>query len=257
MEARLIRNASLCSLFAVAVLVAGGVMYLRQLSLRELGRIERLANDVKSLRVGLSTYLDAKAIAERYGTAKYENHWGTRDCAKGYYERCAYQISLKAPSMGTILRRFHLARRIGLGAWSGTAFITIENGRVEEYYFSFLFETPDRQWRGFGTEEYKSLEERAVAAHVSDSYVVSRNDIMMSESTNGQGFSLDSTLTPQATESERKHAWHYNFSCLARTSGCDEICDALPDAWRDFYVNRGQFDVQKFGNRYAFCTKSA
>jgi hypothetical protein len=176
-------------------------MYLRQLSLRELGRIERLANDVKSLRVGLSTYLDAKAIAERYGTAKYENHWGTRDCAKGYYERCAYQISLKAPSMGTILRRFPLARRIGLGAWSGTAFITIENGRVEEYYFSVLFETPDRQWRGFGTEEYKSLEERAVAAHVSDSYVVSRNDIMMSESPNGQGFSLDSTLTPQATES--------------------------------------------------------
>jgi hypothetical protein len=63
------------------------------------------------------------------------------------------------------------------------------------------------------------------------------------------------TFTPQATEFERKRAWHYDFSCLAETTCCNVICDVLPDAWGDFCVSRGRFDVEKFGGRYAFYTK--
>jgi hypothetical protein len=245
------------SLLSIVVLAAGCYWYLHRVALRELGRIERLAESVKSLKVGESSYQDARAIAEQFGATKFKNDWGTYDCNDGYFERCAYQISLRAPTMGRILRRFSWVRRIGLGAWNGTVHIFIKDGKVDEYYFSVLFQSSDRQWRGFGTEEFKELSLGAVSAHISDSYVVSRNDIIISDAPDGMGYSLDSTLTPQATESERERAWHYDFSCLATARGCNEICDVLPDSWKDFYLNRGRFDVQKYGSRYAFCNNSA
>ncbi len=207
MSARLLRFATVAVLFAVAV-TASSYWYLHRVALGELGRIERLTESVKSLKVGESSYQDAMVIANQFGTTKYENDWGTGDCTDGYFERCAYSIPLHAPSMGRILRRFSWARRIGLGAWTGAAHIFIKDGKVAEYYFSILFETSDRQWRGFGTEEYKELSAGAVSARISDSYMVSRNDVVMSDSPAGRGYSLDSNLTPQATESERKRAWH-------------------------------------------------
>jgi hypothetical protein len=255
MRTKLLRIAAVFLVFVVA-LTAGAYWYLHRAALHELARIGRLSESVKSLKVGESNYQDARAIAEQFGTTKYNNDWGTGDCNDGYFERCAYQISLRAPSMGRILRRFPWALRIGLGAWSGTAHIFIKDGKVDEYYFSVVFQTSDRQWRVFGTEEFKQLSTGAVSARISDSYMVSRHDIAISEPSSGMGYSLDSTLAPQATKSERQRAWHYDFSCLARANGRSEICDVMPDAWRDFYVTRGRFDVRKYGTRYAFCTKN-
>jgi hypothetical protein len=256
MRSKLLRNTIFVLLFAIG-LTAACFWYLHRLSVQELGRIEELAHRVKSLRVDESGYQEAKLIAEQFGATKYEGDWGARDCTQGYFEHCTYQISLHAPSMSKILQKFTWARRIGLGAWCGTAHIFVEQGKVAEYYFSMVFETSDQQWRGFGTEEFKILSDRAVSARISNSYMVSRNDVAMSAFPNGLGFSLDSMLTPQATENERKRAWHFDFSCLASTRGCNEICDVSPDAWADFYSNRGRFDVQKYGSRYAFCTKNA
>jgi hypothetical protein len=256
MKTKVLRVATFC-LLLTAVTAAAGLWYLRRLSQRELVRTERLATELKSLRIGQSTYHEARAIAERYGTVHYENELTVRDCAAGYFERCDYHIRLRSPSMNRVFHRLPFAQRLGIGNWLGSAHIFIDQGKVVEHSFSLLFKTSDGEWRGSGTEESKSLPERAVAARLSDSYLVSRNDVVMYQSPGGLGYSLDSTLTPQANESERARAWHYDFSCLEQTSGCNEICNVLPDAWRDFYSLRGRFDVQKFGSRYAFCTKSA
>ena len=63
---------------------------------------------------------------------------------------------------------------------------------------------------------------------------------------------LEASLTPTATAAEQKRAWNFNLACL-QNQACGEICDVMPDAWRDFYVGRGHFDVEKYGPAYLFC----
>jgi len=254
MNSKLLRT--LASLLLVAVILPlAGIWYLKRASSERAGRIEALSHDVQSLRVGASTYQQARAIAERYGTARFENDWGIRDCADGYFEKCVYQISIKSPVMNKWGRTMPLVSRLGLRPWSCYAHIFINDGKVAEYSFSTIFKSKGGQWRGFGAEEYKSLSERAVEASMSGSYLVSRNDIVITDERNGLGFSLDSSLTPESSQEERRRAWHFELQCLAG-NGCNEICDVMPEAWRDFYINRGQLDVQKYGERYMFCAHS-
>jgi hypothetical protein len=245
-------------LVVLAALVMGGAWYLNRNSARQLSRLERLSLDLQTLKLGSSTYQEAQVIAERYGTNKYTNDWGTYDCADGYFERCAYGFSIQPLAMRRALVDTKMLRHVVYGPWGGNATIFIKDGKVEEYEFSILFKTSDDQWRGASTETYHSLDEqRAVLANITSSYHVSRNDIIMTGFSSGRGYSLESMVTSQSTELEWKRAWHYEFSCLAQSAGCGEICDVIPDAWKDFYVNRGHFDVEKFGSRYAFCTKTA
>jgi hypothetical protein len=251
MKMRLLRRVAY-SLIVLVLLFFAGLWYLRRESSQQVRKLVDLSHEVQSLRVGTSSYQQAKAIADRYGTAKFDNDWGTRDCADGYFERCAYQIPINSPLMNRWGERLPLAARLGIRTWIGYAHIFIEEGKVAECSFSVIFKSTDAQWRGVGAEEYKSLPERAVAALVSNSYLVSRNDIMMPYERNGLGFSLDSSLTPQSSELERRRAWNLEFHCL-ESKGCDEICDVVPEAWEDFYIHRGKMDVQKYGDKYLFC----
>jgi hypothetical protein len=237
-------------LTVVILLISAGSWFLRQESSQQVRKLGDLSHDVQSLRVGTSTYQQAKGIADKYGTVKYDDHLGTRDCADGYFERCAYQIPIKSPVMSKLGHHFPVT--FGFRPWSGYAHIFIDEGKVAEYSFSVIFESTDGQWRGVGAEEYNSLPERAVAASVSNSYLVSRNDIMMMDERNGLGFSLDSALTPQSSRQERRRAWSLEFQCL-ESKGCDEICDVMPEGWEDFYTLRGKMDVQKYGEKYLFC----
>lgn len=187
----------------------------------------------------------------------YENDYGgIRDCAAGYFERCGYTITSNESGMHKLLSKTPFLRRLGFRDWGGTGFIYIENGTVQDYSFWITYQTSRGQWRGFRAEEGKALpENRAVQARLSDSYSVERSDIRMGERASDLGFELESSLIPGATINERQLAWHFEFACLAGQHGCGEICEVMPDAWRDFYSNRGHFDVEKYGSAYLFCTK--
>ena len=148
-------------------------------------RTAELAKALQSLRVGDSHYREAKIIADRYGTVPFVHHWGTSDCADGYFDRCAYQIPV--PTTGPLFRSVPW-----LSAWQSTIStgfvnIWIDDGRVTEYHFTVLFRTAEDQWRGAGVDVQRSFSDTAVQARVSDSYVVARNDVMMDD---GRGFEL-------------------------------------------------------------------
>lgn len=133
-------------------------------------------------------------------------------------------------------------------------FIGIENGIVEEYSFWITYRASNGQLRGFGAEEVSALpSDRAVQAKISDSYSVERNGIWNGAAPRDLGFQLEASLTPAASAAERKHAWNLNFACLAHS--CGDICEVMPDAWRDFYLARGHFDVEKYGAAYMFCRR--
>jgi hypothetical protein len=248
-------------IIATVVAIAAGVSgviaaaYFRHHNADQITRAKALAADLQKLTVGTSDYKAAKAIATKFGTVPYENDWGMRDCADGYYERCTYMIPLNNGPMHKLLLKRPFLSHLGLGDWSGTAHIYIKNGTISEYSLGIIYRASNGQLRGFGAEEGISLpENRAVQARISDAYSVERNDIMAGEPRD-VGFELAASLTPTASAAERKRAWNLNFACLAQNQGCVEICDVNPDAWRDFYIGRGHFDVEKYGPAYLFCKK--
>ena len=246
---------------ALMAIVAGVCVvmaaYFRHQAREEVARAEALAAHLQKLTVGTSDYKAARVIATKFGTVPYESDWGTRDCADGYFERCTYMIpSNHDQMMQKLLLRHPFLRHLGLHDWSGSARIYIKNGIVEEYSFGIIYKTPGGQWRGLGAKEGETLPEyRAVQARISNSYSIERNDVAMDDIPNDLGFALESSLTPTATPTEQQRAWRFEFSCLSRQQGCGEICEVMPDAWKDFYTQRGHFDVEKYGSAYLFCAK--
>src|SRR5215472_14436550 len=119
------------------IAVAAGVCIVTANSLRrratdQVTRAEALAAGLQNLTVGSSDYKTARAIATTFGTVPYYNDYGgTRDCAEGYFERCAYMIAINHNRM----MRHPFLRHLGLHDWGGTALIYIENGIVQEYSF--------------------------------------------------------------------------------------------------------------------------
>ena len=254
---------TLLRLFAIFLLLIVGLTALGTLSFRRQlssagDRAVSLLTELRALRVGESSYQEAKRIADKYGTVKVDSEWGSFDCTDGYFEHCQYQIVVEKPLVSRILMRFPYSKWPGLRYWNGTADIFIKDGKVSGYWFSVLFKTPDGQWRGVGAEETTLLDGRAMEARVSDSYRIARNDLIMTSSGYpNKGYELTASVLPQATEVERQRAWHFQLGCLTQARGCVEICDVQPDAWRDFYLGRGRFDVARSGDRYAFCRDAA
>jgi hypothetical protein len=241
---------------AIAAGVSGVIAaaYFRHHNTSQINRAKALAADLQTLTVGTSDFKAARAIATRFGTVPYENDWGTRDCADGYFERCAYMIPLNSGVMRKLLLKHPFLSHLGVGDWSGTAHIYIENGTIKNSSLGIIYRASNGKLRGFAADEGISLpENRAVQARISDAYSVQRNDILTDEKPRDVGFELEASLTPMASAAERKRAWNLNFACLVQNQGCGEICDVMPDAWRDFYSGRGHFDVEKYGPAYLFC----
>ena len=237
---------------AVGLVGATGAAYILHQNSQAIARAKMLASDLQKLTVGESDYKAAQVIATKYGTVPYRNDWGTTDCADGYFERCAYMIPLHNPSLNRLTSRYPLLSHLLHSEWGGTAFIGIANGTVAEYSFWITYRASSGQLRGFGAEETSSLpSDRAVQARISDTYSVERNDIRNGDAPRDLGFQLEASLSPSANATERRRAWNLNFACLTR--GCDDICEVMPDAWRDFYLVRGHFDVEKYGAAYTFC----
>jgi hypothetical protein len=69
-------------------------------------------------------------------------------------------------------------------------------------------------------------------------------------------FRLETALTPTAIAEERKRALHIDFSCLSQGRGCGEVCEVMPEAWKDFYEKLlGHFDAERLGPDYLLCTE--
>ncbi len=218
-------------------------------------RVKDLAAALQQLSAGVSDFKAARAIASEFGTVPYDNHYGTRDCADGYFERCAYMIRMNNAPMRRLLLQHPILRHIGVKDWQATAFMYIKEGTVQEYRLTVIYKTSNGLWRGVSAEEQTSLpENRAVQARMSDSYSIQRNDVASGGSEDG--FELEASLTPTADATERKRAWNMNLACLKQRQGCGEICEVTPDVWHDFYAKRGHYDVEKYGPAYLFCTKA-
>lgn len=106
---------------AIGLCTAIGTAYLLHQDDQAVSRAQMLASDLQKLTVGASDYKTAQVIATKYGTAPYQNDWGTMDCADDYFDRCAYMIPLHNPTLYRLRSKYPLVRHISSIEWSGAA----------------------------------------------------------------------------------------------------------------------------------------
>jgi hypothetical protein len=220
-------------------------------------RVERAQNvvrDLQQLAIGKSDYRIAEAMATKFGNApppEGREYYRENCAARDHLERCTYFISLNNSPVAMALVRHPFLPHLGFRDWSGYAQISVASGTVTYYSFWVWYKASNGRWRGFGAREGPTLPKFApVVAHISDSY-----SIRLEELKSENGFGLESSLTPVATAAERQAAWHFDFACLGQKKGCGEICEVMPDAWKDFYEKRGHLDAERLGSAYLFCNK--
>ncbi len=205
--------------------------------------------ELATLEPKQSSYERARDLAEKYGAIPYEHHYGGLDCLEGYFQDCTYRIPIPTGRYSKTLRYLPELLQVDMEPWSGAGFIRIKDGKVDSYTFFVLFRTAGGAQRGAGAEREGCHNDTAVQARVSETYVVRRNDVCAE----GRGFALDACVAPSATSNERLRGWRFDFTCLARVGGCQEICEVMPKAWRDFYIHRGKDDAERYGEPYRFC----
>lgn len=166
-------------------------------------------------------------------------------------EGCTYLITMNDGFVENVLLKHQSLPRFGIREWFGYADIGVADGVVARYSFWVWYKASNGHWRGIGSGTSPALPKyEPVQANISDSYSVRRIDF---KSEVGSG--LASALTPTATANERQRALHIDFGCLSQGAGCGEICEVMPEAWRDFYDKLGHVYVDKLGEAYLFCSQ--
>jgi hypothetical protein len=92
-------------LFAAGLASLGVWSLQRQLPSAQ-SRAISLVNELRSLRIEISPYQEAKQIADKHGTVKAGSDWGLLDCTDGYFQRCRYEIVVQRPWVSRMLFRF-------------------------------------------------------------------------------------------------------------------------------------------------------
>jgi hypothetical protein len=184
-----------------------------------------------------------------------KNRYNRENCAApDHLERCTYILLMNNSPVELLLQKHQSLPRLGIPEWWGSAQIGIVSGTVDRYSFWVWYKASNGHWHGFGAGVSPALPRFEPAqAHLSDSYSVRRIEVRFEKGERALG--LVSALTPTASAEERKRALHIDFSCLSHGRRCGEVCEAMPEAWKDFYEKLGHFDAERLGPDYLLCTE--
>lgn len=244
---------------AIGLAIVLGGVYLRRDSVYRVKRAQEVVDEIERLEIGKSDHTVADAVAAKFGIAPppywLRNRYNRENCAApDHLERCAYILLMNNSPVELLLQKHQSMPRLGIPEWSGNTQISIVSGTVDRYSFWVWYRASNGRWRGFGAEVSPALPRFEPAqAHISDSYSVRR--IQMKLGKYESAFGLETALTPTASAEERKRALHIDFSCLSQGRGCGEVCEVMPDAWKDFYEKLGHFDAERLGPDYLLCTE--
>jgi hypothetical protein len=133
-----------------------------------------------------------------------------------------------------------LRRAIGLRRWSVDGRIGLKERRVNMVCGIVMVEGSHEWLAGEWTlaqaippyEIKRFVTSMGVSwPHDVNHYLVAwRNHLIAMEIQNGGGEGLDTWITPDATDEERRSAHEFSWQCLTSRSGCRTVCDLFPAA---------------------------
>lgn len=243
----------------VVVAIVAVVLYERRENAYRVRRAQEIVSELRRLEIGKSDLSVADAIVKKFGNAPLPEGWTkyTKDycAAPDRSDDCVYMLSMNNSSYDNLYLNHDFLSRLLFHRWSGFAAILLKGGKVTDYWFIVWYRASNSRLRGFGAHESRSrLRFEPDQARISDSYSVP--GFHTGHTSPEYGLGLESWVTPSANATERERAFHVDFGCLAGDQGCGEVCEIMPEAWRDFYETHGRLDVERCGSDYLLCSSS-
>lgn len=249
--------ALLTFILVIGLAVVLGEVYLRRDNAYRVKRAQEVVDEIERLQIDKSDHTVADAIAAKFGVAPppywLRNRYNRENCAApDHLESCTYILLMNDSPVELLLQKHQSIPRPGIPEWWGSAQIGIVSGTVDRYSFWVWYRASNGRWRGFGAAVSPALPRFEPAQRrISDSYSVQRNEMKLGKYESA--FGLETALTPTAGAEERKRALHIDFSCLSQGRGCGEVCEVMPEAWKDFHEEPGHFDAGGLGPDHLLC----
>ena len=193
---------------------------------------ERLFEDVKTLRVGVSGFNDAKRLAD-----KYSKHL-TIQSSHCVPKECRFYIRLLKPPLlysgDCCDTDFGLLRKMGIRPSIVAAEVSIRDGVVTAASFSIDYRTGRGNWLSASSKAILSfgLLDKAdnLALQLHPNFAVKFGHI----TTVGGGAFITAAYTPQASTTERSVVSDIRFSCMTAVPDCRDLSDIMPQAARAY-----------------------
>jgi hypothetical protein len=210
---------------AVGVLLSGLVFLavLSLLGLRQRARAEAFLIDVTKLKLGVATFAEAERLSDRYGGKPWSAlPQGTRCTA----DECYLYFSFPNPRN---IFPFVLVSRVAFGG-----IIHVRDDRVIGIELVYQIDS-SRFVRGAGYDVKDTLLEESPAAHyqryrwASPGFGVARLYVDQYD----VPWVVEVRLNARSTAAEKKRAFSFNFSCLAKLYGCTTPSAIFPPGWQD------------------------
>ena len=139
-----------------------------------------------------------------------------------------------------------LRRAIGLRRWNVYGRVGFKDKRVTVVVGTVMVEGSN-EWLGGGWSLAQTIPPSEIDRYVTrwgvswphdaNHYLVGWSPLISMESKNGGGEGPFSSITPSATEDEKRSAHEFRWNCLTSRSGCRTGCDLYPAAVE--YANSG------------------
>ena len=195
-------------------------------NLRTERRAEALLRDARTLELGKSTEADVRRILARYGAS--EGH------ASGYCDPLheeSHMVDISNSDLNLMGGKSRALRPFGNRFWHVSVFFVTSRGYVCGVLYRIRAALPDGLWEVAVDVHY--LQSSSNLSYIEEPYVLENNpykNLLWTET----------TVTNQATEEERKHAFDFDLSCLTSHAGCRARCEIVPAAWIDYQIRARQ-----------------
>jgi hypothetical protein len=216
----------LVAAFVLTVLCAGGLFL--SANHRNRQRAESLLNDIRSFKAGDTTQADIERLVQRHDGEKQRYGYASA-CPSAdvfYGVRILNEPLIKVEVAHPWLHTF------GARPWWVSATFFLKEGRL--CYLAYTVS----EWPH--NNENTELSARAVLAPSADELSVVIGDKenhrygISNRLIRNSSHSLEVTLAPNATDTERNHAFGFDLSCLTSLRGCEQVCQFVPLVWSDY-----------------------
>ena len=204
-------------------LVALGVCLVYVINLRTERRAEALLSDARALELGKSTDADVQGILARYGES--EGH------ASGFCDplhETSRMVDISDSYLNLMGGKDRALRPFGNRFWHVSVFFVTNRGYLCALLYRLRAALPDGRREVAVDVSY--VESSSHLAYAGEPYAISnyifKNDLW-----------TRITITPEASEEQREHAFDFDLSCFTGHAGCRAGCEIVPAAWIDYQKN--------------------
>ena len=212
----------------------------------EASRARSMLHDLESVKVG-DPESSLISVSENYGGYRWISKFREPDDQTSDCEYVLEANPWRFPLLTGHTRKFdnaihkassslnsRLRRAVGLRMWNVIGSISLKEKRVISVSGSAFVEGRDQWlggiWRLSGSipeYELEGFQESGESWPEMNRYLIRWVNLNMAD---GLGEAVKSWITPDATHDEKLSARRFNLQCMTSRTGCQTVCDLVPDA---------------------------